>query len=130
MKDAICRALSEALLCPIYDGCAPQGLESPSCVVLPPEFSLLRRTETSALLDATVTVCARGLEEKTPLILHTLACVPSGQGAYRGEKMKTETADGVVTVTAHYRVRAAFEAGEEEAPVMERLELKQEEKDE
>lgn len=127
IKTAICRALSEALGCPIYDGCVPQGLETPSCVLLPPEYAVRRRFDSGAMLEVSVTICARGLEERLPILLHALACVPSEQGAFRGEKIQTKEVDGVTQVTARYRVQAAFEACDESAPLMAFLELNQEE---
>lgn len=126
MKHALIKKLHGTLSVPIYDGVVQAGLEIPSCVVLPVEYRVVKKLPDGAEVEASVTICAHGMEERVPLILCALTTLPQGERAYRGENITAKEEDHVMVIRANYRVRVTV-SDCLDAPMMEQMDLRQEE---
>lgn len=116
MKTLIAKALEGALHCPVYDGTVQQGMKSPCCVILPPEY------HTGAVTYAKYKIAVRGIEELAPLFLALRALKDEAGKVFRGEEISASDEDGVIVVNVTYSYTVTVE--EEEGALMLSMEHK------
>lgn len=126
MRDAMARAIKNALGCTVYQETVPQGLGEGNCVILERTHTLHAQTPLGIPVTARYTVIARGCAVE--LVCKALSCVTDRDGnRFRAVRLNMKMHEDRAEVLVEYRGYLQGRA-EEAAPMMECISLNERKK--